>query len=185
MIPIVIFPSIIPTSGDGLADSYFSLSRYIGSTSASIEGTVEVGVNDIDTVRLLDQSADITEGSVLSVHGDDGANYQNNSGFDAMAVLTLIALSSGTATRHVKIFSHSVADTAAGTLVWEMGQQDNVFFDAANDLFTTPPLRIQTGHFINIQNVDDARAGTNNVNIDAQSVVTTSVVRNIVVERGA
>ena len=148
---------------DDMADNYITTDRYIGDASIVI-GKVDVGVQDGDTVRKFFSGATITEGNALSVHGEDDADYKNTSGFDAIAVIVLIALSGGAATRHVKIYSAPTTDSTAGaTLVWETGQTDSPYFDASLDRLTSAPVKIQDDHFIVIENVDDARAGANDV----------------------
>ena len=49
----IIFNEIVSAGdgdGDGMADSYISVNRYTGGTTAVVEGEVSLGVNDIDTV---------------------------------------------------------------------------------------------------------------------------------------
>ena len=94
MIPIVISPGLLSDitggaggTGDGMADSYISVVRYVGLSATLGFGYVSIGKNDIDTVEYFINSVDMVEGDVLSVHGDDDTDYKNTSGFDAIAVL--------------------------------------------------------------------------------------------------
>lgn len=186
MIPWIHFRTTLPSTGgdegDEMADNYLPVQRYTG-TGSTVQDDLSLGVNDEDTVKYLSDSAEITEGSTISVHDDDDTNYQNNSGNDAIVVLRLQNVQVGASTRHVKIYSHSVVDIAGGTLVFEIGQTDSVFFDANGDNLTTPPMRIQNGHFINVENVDDSRTGTNNLRVIGQA--NGNSIQSVVVERGS
>lgn len=180
VLPTVLIPSILVEDGDGMADNYISISRFIGSTTTTA-GEVNIGVQDGDTVTYLDGTATLTEGNVLSVHAQGGADYQNTSGFDAVAVVTLLAINAGTQRRHVKVYAHTLADTAAGTLLWEVNNNDITFFDASGDFLTSPPLKIPTGNYINVENVDDSEAGLNDVKVGG--AVGSSTIVSLVVER--
>ena len=167
-----------------MADSYYSVARYVGATGTK-EGEVSVGVNDEDTFKHFYESANIAEGGILSVHGDDNADYQNNTSFDAIAVLTLQGVGTGGATRHVKIWSGTVTDSLSGstTLLWEFGQVDSTFFDASSDSLTTPPMKIAAGRYLIVENVDDSRAGDNSVKV--LGLNNDPSLKSFVVERGA
>jgi hypothetical protein len=147
---------------DDMPNNWITTRRYVGQ-SVEFAGDVSVGVNDLDTPIYLGGGTFQTEGTVLSVHTDANANYQNTSGFDAIAVLTFQNQQSGAATRHLKVYASDTVDTADGTLLWEIGATDTEFFDAVHDVLTSPPLRIPDDKFITVLNVDDSRAGTNNV----------------------
>lgn len=163
LIPVATF--LMDLDEDDMADSYLEFPKYIGQ-QANTAGTVSVGVQDGDTVRLTATSATIAEGSALSVHGEDDTDYQNTSGFNAIAVIIMNCDNTGAAQRHVKIYSAPTTDsTSSATLLFEIGKADNSVFNANNDSYTTPPLKIQNNHFIVVENVDDSRAGTNNVDI--------------------
>lgn len=165
MIPLLVARIVQADDGDGLADNYQSLPKFTG-TGTNISGDVNVGIENGDTVKGFFSSVDITEGTALSVHDESDTDYQNTSGADATTVLILLATNTGAATRHVRVYSSPTTDTiAGGTLVWETGQSDSTFFDAASDQLTSPPMQIQNNHFIVVNNVDDSRAGTNNVQV--------------------
>jgi hypothetical protein len=183
LLPVVIFPPPLD-DGDGMADSYIAIDRYNGVAS-TVVGTISVGVNDEDTVKILNGTSGsvITEGSVISMEDDSGSAYQNTSGFDAIAVITIFATSAGVASRHVKIWSSSSANSATGTILFEVGQEDNAFFDASADRLTIGPLKIQNNNYLNIENVDDSRTGSNDILI--LDYHTGAVLSNLVVERGA
>jgi len=182
MLPWILFAPAIVEDED-MSDNYIELERYVGSQQTA-KGSVSLGVNDEDTVVRVYTGADIAEGGVLSVHKEDNTDYQNTSGFNAFAVIVLDGRDSGIATRHVKIYSAPTTDSISGaTLVFETGQVDNDNFDAGGDYVTTPPLKIQDNHYIVVENVDDSRAGTNNVRTLGVTVVPQST--SLIVERGA
>ena len=179
--PVILFAPLEVDEED-MADSYLDIKRYIGAL-LNTSGVVSLGVNDKDTVKFASTGAAIAEGSALSVHDESDSDYQNLSGFDAMAVIVLNGNDTGGATRHVKIWSAPTTDSiTAATLVFETGDSDNNYFDANLDRLTTPPCRIQDNHFIVVENIDDSRAGTNNVNVIG--VVETSEASTVIVERG-
>ena len=167
-----------------MADSYISVIRFVGSTTGVFSGEVSVGKNDIDSVKVLDGMGDMTEGTVLSVHDDAGAAYQNLSGFNAVAVLRIEARGSGFATRHVRVYSGPTTNDITGaTLLWEVGQVDSAFFDLTANVITTSPLTISNNHYLIVENVDDSRTGTNDIRVSDQA--NNAQVTNFVVERGA
>ena len=169
---------------DDLPDNFISIERFVGSLNIS-RGDVSIGVNDEDTVKYLHGNIAQAEGDILSVHDDDNTDYKNTTGFDAITVLTINVINTGVATRHIKVYSGPTTDSTSGaTLVWEVGQVDNDFYDGDGDAITTPPLKIQNNHFIIVENVDDSRAGTNNFQVTG-TIVTGVSVNSIVVERGA
>jgi len=168
---------------DDLPDNFMTVPRFWGAGTSS-NGEVGAGVNDVDTVRFFFNSVEIAEGTVLSAHGEDNADYKNISGKNAIAVIILEGRNSGAATRHIKIYSGPTTDSITGaTKVFETGQTDGGYFDAANDLLTLPPVKIQNNHFIIVENVDDSRAGTNAVGLIGTNSLNT--VTSFVVERGA
>jgi len=132
-----VFPWLVflkEEDGEDMADSYISVLRYTGNNGTASSGEVSVGVNDEDTVIVIDDGAAITETVSQSAHDDSGGDYQNTSGFNAFAVIVLSANDSGTATRHVKIWDAPTTNsTSSATLRWEYGAQDTAgHFDAAN-----------------------------------------------------
>jgi hypothetical protein len=170
-----------------MPNNWLTTTRYRG-TSATAQGEVSVGVNDIDTPIFLGGTALLIEGAVLSVHTDADANYQNTSGFDAIAILTFVASQAGSATRHVRVYASDTVDTADGTLLWEVGATDTEFFDGVQDLLTSPPLRIPDDKFITVVNVDDSRAGDNHLYVVGTLTVSHTnapAASSFVVERGA
>lgn len=173
MIPLVIFPSIIP-SDDGLAGSPITtdhvreLPWFRGNSSAeSTSASIGIGVNDEDTVKILIHSAVITEGSALSIHlEDDSTSYQNTSGADAAAVIIISAVTSGAQTRHIKVWSGPTENsTTSATLEFEIGSAAGFWLNAAGESVTVGPIIIQNNHYITLENVDDSRAGTNNISV--------------------
>lgn len=168
-----------------MADNYISVVRYDGANTTTPQGEVSLGVNDVDTTKLLESPGIMTEGTILSVHDDvTGAAYQNTSGSTALAVLTIQGNSSGVLTRHVKIYSGPTTDSVTGaTLLLEVGAVVTGFLNASDNRFTTPPLKIQNNNFIIVENVDDSRAGINNLIVLGGA--TAGGIFSIVVERGA
>jgi len=170
-------------TGEDVAFSIIETPRYVGSGVTTL-GNIYVGVNDNEKTELLYESGSLTEGSVLSVHNDNNVDYKNESGYNAIAILTISADDTGGATRHIKIHSGPTTDSTSGaTLLFEFGQQDHNDFDASGDTLTTPPLTIQNNHYIIVENVDDTRTGTNNIKIKGQSGA--FVWRSFVVERAS
>jgi len=176
------FPLVIVE--DDLPDSFISTARFIGFGTGT-SGEVSIGVNDEDTVIFPPNTSDQTEGTLDSVNDDDGTVYKNTSGFNAIATILIKATNTGAASRHIKVYSAPTEDSSSGaTLVWEYDEQDGINFDADGDLITTPPIKIQNNHFIVVENVDDSRAGTNNLRIMGRNVDPTGAT-TIIVERGA
>lgn len=149
-----------------MADSYMSTIKYNGFDSDG-SGEVLIGVQDGDTVlSLVDNASALTEGGVRSMHEeDDSTDYQNTTGFNAICVLTFEASASGTEERHVRVYSGPTTNSTTGaTLLWEFGTDGTSgIFDTSGQRVTTPPLKISNNHFIIVENVDDSRAGTNNI----------------------
>ena len=115
----------------------------------------------------------MTEGLVQSIHVEDNStSYQNTTGNDAFATVTLKAFSSGTATRHAKIWSSPNDNSITGaTLLYEVGTVDVAgLFDTAGDELTFVDCKIADNHFLVIENVDDSRAGTNNFVVSNQEI---------------
>jgi len=180
MFPWLVFLKV--GDDDDLPDNFITVERYIGTDSSTSVGEFGLGVNDEDSVVYLYAGAVITEGGKLSVHKDDDTDYQNTSGFDAMAIVIIQALDTGAATRHVKLWSAPTTNsTTSATLLVEYGGTDSTHFDASNDLLTMPPVKIQNNHYLVVENVDDSRAGTNNVGV----IGIQSGKIGFVVERGA
>lgn len=82
----------------------------------------------------------------------------------------------------MKVYYGPTTDTVTGaTLLFEFGQDDAAFFDADGNAITTPPLTMPTGNYIIVENVDDSRVGTNDIQVlDLASNVTYGVS----IERG-
>jgi len=153
----------------GIANFYLvPLFEGAGQSPITGGGGVGIEVKDGDTVKLLTHRTAITEGTVRSAHEQDNStSYQNTSGQDAIAILLLETFSAGTEERHYKIYSGPTDNsTASATLLLEYGSDaTSGHFDAPNqgDLMTTSPLTISNNHYIIIENVDDSRAGTNDL----------------------
>lgn len=183
MIPIVFFPSILPEADD-MADSYFQVARFTGNGS-NTAGFISIGVNDEDTVKVLrGTGTDWAEGNIQSLHDQTNTDYQNTSGYDAIAVINITCKNGGGATRHVKIWSGATVNSTSGaTLLYEVGGEDTVFFDGLNDTLTVGPLKVQNNHYLTIENVDDSRTGSNDIGLS--DYIATAGITNIIVERGA
>ncbi len=169
---------------DDMADSYLTTTKYNGFQVSSVpqtDGTVHVGVQDGDTIVYLAYNSAIAEAAVVSVHtDDDSTSYQNTSGFDAVAVLTLATVS-GSDEAHVKVYSSpNDNSTSSATLLWEYGNSaSSSMFKAAGDLLTSPPLKIQNNHYIVIENVDESRAGDNTIDLYARANTSFVVERQV------
>jgi len=102
---------------------------------------------------------------------------KNTTGNDAFAVLIIIARTGGTEERHVKIYSGPTENSTSGaTLLFEVGRDANSgILNAQGEQLTTPVLKIQNNHFLTVENVDDSRAGINDIRFSGI---------NWVVERG-
>lgn len=166
-----------------MADSYILVERFNG-ISTIVAGEVSIGKNDVDTVKYANCLANMAEGTILSVPQEGGSDYKNLSGFNTVAVLMVQCANTGVASRHVKIYFSPTTNSSSGaTLLWEIGSVDNIFFDASTDSITTSPLTIQNNHFIIVENVDDSRAGLNDISVIGAD--TNFAVHSLVVERGA
>lgn len=140
-----------------------------------------VDANTVITLVPVFHTASITEGEVKSVHtADDSTAYQNTTGNTAYATLNLRTIDGGQSERHIKIWSGPTADsTTSATLLWEIGKLSTTEYLSQSDVdrITTRTLKIQNNHYLTIENVQESRAGTNNVTIGIDSTV------NYVIER--
>lgn len=173
MIPLTISVSTIPPSGDGMADNYYPVAKFsgVGSTQGD---DVLLGLNDGDTLKTILHITLITDTQTLSVHEDDDAtSYQNTSGFDAMAVLVLNAQGSDGATvRNFKLYSSpNNNSTTSATLVYDFSTFSPAgVFDATNDIYTTPPVKIENNHYVVIENLSGSANSTFLVTGDSRIV---------------
>ena len=156
---------------DELPDHFITLPNYDGfSGTEKTSGGSSLGVNDADTVKALATNAGLAEGAVGSLHVEDNStSYQNTSGVTAYAIIIIQCEGAGTATRHVKIYSGPTENsTASATLLFEIGSVTTFgILNATGEKLTTPILKIQDNHFLTVENVDDSRAGANNINYDS------------------
>jgi len=171
-------------TGEDVAFSIIETPRYTGQSSSTLLGSIHVGVNDNEKVKMVYHTSNITEGTVVSVHDGTDTDYKNTTGYNAIAVLTLRANNTGNSTRHVKIYSGPTTDSTSGaTLLFEYGQNNHSDFDASTDFLTTPPLTISNNHYLIVENVDDARTGTNDIDISGEG--STYTWRSFIVERAS
>lgn len=173
----MVFPWIafLKEGEDDLPDHFLTVPYFNGTGgSPSSSGGMSIGFNDVDTTKFLLHTVAITEGSASSVHLENNTtDYQNTTGQDAFAVLVLNAVGSGTVQRHVKIWSGGTVNSISGaTLLFEINSAVVVtILDNAAEKFTTPILTIQNNHYLTIENVDDSRAGTNDISVASDSWV--------------
>jgi len=163
--------------GVGIANFHMVPSFNGAGSTESNSGGVAIEVKDGDTVKVIKHD-DFTEGTSESVHEQDNStSYQNTSGSTAICVIIIRCTNSGAEERHFKIYSAPTDNsTASANLVYEFGSEAaSTFMDALNDRLTTPPLPISDNHFIVVENVDDSRAGTNNIQLNG--------IDSVVVER--
>ena len=173
---MVQFPSIL--EDDDLPDNLFLLPYFAGTAGTeSSSGSVGIGINDEDTIKILVHDTAITEGTAVSVHlRDDSTSYQNNSGGNASAILLITGESAGTESRHVKVWSSpNDNSTTSATLILDIDQPG--VLNANGEAMTVVCPKIQSGHYLVIENVDESRAGANDVHIP-------NVLVSYVVERG-
>ena len=176
--PSIPFPPVGGTGGVGpflLADHAIVIPYHDGrSTTTDGSPGVVIGINNTDSPpKSIRHGAVITEGSTKTIHlEDDSTAYQNTSGFTATAGIVLKAASSGTEERHVRIRASNTVDTADGTILFEIGSTAGTgMLDANNKSLSIGPLFIPTGKYLTIENVDDSRAGANDVNVNDFSLV--------------
>ena len=112
----------------------------------------------------------LTEGVIASVHTEnDSTSYQNTTGNTAIASLVIGAISTGLESRHVKIWSSPNDNSSIGaTLLFEIGTTSSFAFDNDGDEISLIDLKIQHNHYLVIENVDEGRAGTNNIAVNRQ-----------------
>jgi len=178
MFPWLPFLKDTGDTGD-LPDHFVGLPYFDGrSATAFTSGGVQLGVNNEDTVKMIIHTAAIAEAGVNSIHEEDNAtSYQNTSGADAFAILILKCDNTGAIERHIKLHSSpNDNSTTSATLLFEVGAGTaNSILDADNEELTVGPLRISNNHYLVIENVDDSRAGSNDIRVS---------VPGWVVERG-
>lgn len=179
--PVTGIVTIIPEDDDGFpggggitADHAILVPYYFSSAAAIEGGAIGLGVQDADTPKMLRHRSSITEGSVVSVHTEgDSTSYQNTSGSTAYAAIIILCAGGGTEERHVKVYSSpNDNSTTSATLLFEFGANTGTnFMDANGEKFTTPKLAIQTNHYLVVENVDDSRSGTNNIQVQEGWIV--------------
>jgi len=158
---------------EDLPDHFVTLPHYDGSSGTpKSSGGMSLGVNDGDTVKVLGFRNEITEGQIRSLHlEDDTTDYQNTSGFNAFAAITVEADNTGILTRHIKIFSSPTTNSiTSATLLYEYGSQQTPMLNADGEKLSITGLKIQDDHFLVIQNVDDSRAGLNSITIGSTEI---------------
>lgn len=169
---VVIKVSILPESGDGMADSYFPITNFNGQSSTTID-FIQLGVNDGDTMRTLIHSTDITDTQLRSIHSDDDStSYQNGSGFNAIAVLVLGARGAATVIRNFKLWSSPNDNSkTSATLVYDFSTSTvGTVFDSSADSFTCPPVKVQNSHYLVLENLSGSATGDIDVGLGSKVV---------------
>jgi len=137
---------------DDLPDSFLQLTNFRGVDGSTVDGFVQLGVNDGDTVKGLLHTTDIADTQLRSVHlDDDSTSYQNTTGLDSVVVLQIRAVNSGTTDRNFKVYTSPNDNSKTGAT--EVFSMDVIsYLNALNDVFTTPPLAIKNNHFCVVEN---------------------------------
>lgn len=168
MIPVVITVSVFE---DDLPDHWINMGGVF--TAVASTATIES--------KILMHNTELSEGDVKSIHMDDDTTaYQNTTGNAAFATLRITATGSGSSTRHIRIYSAPTSDsTSSATLLFEFGTGDTNAFDSSGNTMTVSGLKIQNNHYLVLENVDDSRAGTNDVFVVADLTSSVQEFSNI------
>jgi len=171
MIPLPISVSTL-AEDDDLA-SLITLPYYEGTgAAATTEASVSLKVPDDGRIIPILHETDITEGTAVSLHmDDDSTSYQNISGKKAGAILTISCRGAGVLSRHFKLYSAPTDNsTAAATEIFDYDGDGKVGMDAAGEHLTVLiPESIQNNHYLVLENVDESRAGVNDIHVGRQA----------------
>ncbi len=152
--------------GDGGAENFIATPFYTGEVGTpEPSGGNYLGVGDPNNAKFLVHRLAISEGVSDNVLLEDNTTpYQNTSGEDAVAIITIRATGAGTEERHWRIWDSPTSATATGTLRYEFGSDaTSGKMDASGLLMTCPPIKVSNNNFIVLECVDDGRVGSNAV----------------------
>ena len=154
---------------DDDVSSLITLPYYNGGTVVVNTGSsVSLKVPDDSTPKAILHTTEITEGSAVSLHtDDDSTSYQNSATGKAGAIFIIECRGTGTEPRHIKVYSSPTDNSATGTVVFDYdGDGKGNFNSSTEELTVLIPNSIAANHYIVIENVDESRAGVNNIRVN-------------------
>ena len=165
----MVFPwvSFIPRAASvvsDMPDNFTTFEQFYNGTTAI--QTFDIGFNRGENVRRLIHSSQIATGNVNSLHiFDDSTSYQNTSGADAYAIVTVRKSNITTANTGFKIWSSSTENSATGTEVYDSADYlAQSSWQSQNDKLTSQLVTISNSHYINIEN--SSTPGSSGIDID-------------------